>query len=72
MTRSPGCSTARARACARHGGGRPGRVPRPLPLHRVTPVEGAHPRLLAVLSYDPEPGKMLTEHTRKIFYGRVA
>ncbi len=41
-------------------------------LHRVTPVEGAHPRLLAVLSYDPEPGKMLTEHTRKIFYGRVA
>ncbi len=40
-------------------------------LHRVTPVEGARPRLLAVLSYDPEPGKMLTEHTRKIFYGRV-
>lgn len=41
-------------------------------LHRVTPVEGGAPRLLAVLSYDPEPGKMLTEHTRKIFYGRVA
>ncbi len=41
-------------------------------IHRVTPVEGARPRLLAVLSYDPEPGKMLTEHTRKIFYGRVA
>ncbi len=41
-------------------------------LHRVTPVEGEAPRLLAVLSYDPEPGKMLTEHTRKIFYGRVA
>ncbi len=41
-------------------------------LHRVTPVEGAHPRLLAVLSYDPEPGKMLTEHTRALFYGRVA
>ena len=41
-------------------------------LHRVTPVEGAHSRLLAVLSYDPKPGKMLTEHTRKIFYGRVA
>ena len=40
-------------------------------LHRVTPVEGEAPRLLAVLSYDPEPGKMLTEHTRKIFYGRV-
>ena len=41
-------------------------------LHRVIPVEGEAPRLLAVLSYDPEPGKMLTEHTRKIFYGRVA
>ncbi len=41
-------------------------------LHRVTPVEGTCPRLLAVLSYDPKPGKMLTEHTRKIFYGRVA
>ncbi len=41
-------------------------------LHRVTPVEGTRPRLLAVLSYDPEPGKMLTEHTRRIFYGRVA
>jgi hypothetical protein len=33
---------------------------------------GETARLLAVLSYDPEPGKMLTEQTRKIFYGRVA
>ncbi len=41
-------------------------------LHRVTPVEGETPRLLAVLSYDPKPGKMLTEHTRALFYGRVA
>ncbi len=41
-------------------------------LHRVTPIEGTCPRLLAVLSYDPKPGKTLTEHTRKIFYGRVA
>ena len=40
-------------------------------LHRVTPVEAGPPRLLAALSYDPEPGKTLTEHTRKIFYGRV-
>ncbi len=38
----------------------------------VAPVAAGRPRLLAVLSYDPEPGKMLTEHTRKIFYGRVA
>jgi hypothetical protein len=28
-------------------------------LHRVTPVEGARPRLLAALSYDPEPGRTL-------------
>lgn len=41
-------------------------------LHRVTPVEGEAPRLLAVLSYDPELGKTLTEHTRALFYGRVA
>ncbi len=40
-------------------------------LHRVTPVEAGPPRLLAALSYDPEPGKTLTEHTRRIFYGRV-
>ena len=38
-------------------------------LHRVTPVAAGPPRLLAVLSYHLEPGKMLTEHTRKIFYG---
>lgn len=41
-------------------------------LHRVTPVEGPTPRLLAVLSYDTEPGRMLTEHTRRLFYGRAA
>jgi hypothetical protein len=41
-------------------------------LHRVTPVEGATPRLIAVLSYDTEPGVMLTEHNRRLFYGRVA
>jgi hypothetical protein len=41
-------------------------------LHRVTPVEGQTPRLIAVLSYDPEPGVMLSEHNRRLFYGRVA
>ena len=41
-------------------------------LHRVTPVEGRRPRLVAVLSYDTEPGVMLSEHNRRIFYGRVA
>jgi hypothetical protein len=41
-------------------------------LHRVTPVEGARPRLVAVLSYDTQPGVMLSEHNRRLFYGRVA
>lgn len=41
-------------------------------LHRVTPVGGARPRIIAVLSYDPEPGVRLTEYNRRLFYGRVA
>ena len=41
-------------------------------LHRVTPVEGRAPRLIAVLSYDTKPGVMLTEFNRRLFYGRVA
>jgi hypothetical protein len=41
-------------------------------LHRVTPVEGDTPRIIAILSYDTKPGSMLTEYTRKLFYGRVA
>ncbi len=41
-------------------------------LHRVTPVEGVRPRIIAVLSYDPEPGKRLTPHTQRLFYGRAA
>ena len=40
-------------------------------LHRVTEVEGSAPRLIAVLSYDVEPGTTLTEHTRSTFYGRA-
>jgi hypothetical protein len=40
-------------------------------LHRVTPIEGRRLRLMAVLSYDTEPGVMLSEATRKTFYGRV-
>ena len=40
-------------------------------LHRVTPVEGHSPRLTAVLSYDTAPGVMLTEHNRRLFYGRT-
>ena len=41
-------------------------------LHRVTPVEGSQSRLVAVFTYDPEPGKTLAEHTRRTFYGRAA
>lgn len=41
-------------------------------LHRVTPVKGDRPRLVAVLSYDTQPGVMLTEHNRRLFFGRVA
>jgi predicted 2-oxoglutarate/Fe(II)-dependent dioxygenase YbiX len=41
-------------------------------IHRVTPVRGWIPRLLAVFSYDTRPGVMLTEHNRLLFYGRVA
>lgn len=40
-------------------------------LHRVTPIEGRRPRLMAVLSYETEPGVMLSEPTRMTFYGRV-
>jgi hypothetical protein len=40
-------------------------------LHRVTPIDGRRPRLMAVLSYDTEPGIMLSEATRRTFYGRV-
>ncbi|MGH6961518.1 MAG: HalD/BesD family halogenase [Dongiaceae bacterium] len=40
-------------------------------LHRVTPIDGHRPRLMAVLSYDTEPGITLSEPTRMTFYGRV-
>lgn len=39
-------------------------------LHRVSEVEATVPRLVAVLSYDVQPGTTLTPHTRKMFYGR--
>ncbi len=41
-------------------------------LHRVTPVKGLKPRVIAVLSCDPEPGKILHKDTRMTFYGRAA
>ena len=39
--------------------------------HRVTPVEGARPRLIAVYSYYEQPGVLFTAQERRGFYGRV-
>jgi hypothetical protein len=41
-------------------------------LHRVSPVAGDRPRIIAILSYDPQPGVQLSEFNRRLFYGRVA
>jgi len=41
-------------------------------LHRVTPVGGSDPRLVAVLSYSPDVGVVSDPHNRKTFYGRIA
>lgn len=41
-------------------------------LHRVTPVRSADPRIVAVLSYDKCAGVCLSEHDRRLFYGRIA
>jgi hypothetical protein len=41
-------------------------------LHRVTAVRGGGPRIVAVLSYDKCAGLCLSEHDRRLFYGRIA
>ena len=38
-------------------------------MHRVTPIEGATPRISLVLSYEEEPGVRLDVATRKFFFG---
>lgn len=40
--------------------------------HRVTPVEGARPRMIAVLTYYERPGAKFTETEQLGFYGRTA
>lgn len=40
-------------------------------LHRVTEVEGARPRMMAILAYEPRPGVMFNDETRIRFYGRA-
>lgn len=39
-------------------------------IHRVTPVQGQTPRLVAVLSYEDEPDVFFSEAARTRFYGR--
>lgn len=41
-------------------------------IHRVTRVHGNQDRLLAVLSYDEQPGQRMSEFTQRTFYGRSA
>ena len=40
--------------------------------HRITPVEGAKERMIAVYSYYEFPGKVFTEEERIGFYGRAS
>ncbi len=40
-------------------------------IHRVSPTEGALPRMLAVLAYNSEEGVELSENARLTFYGRL-
>lgn len=41
-------------------------------LHRVTPIEGDVPRLVALLAYDTKPGTCSSELLRAFRYGRTA
>ncbi len=40
-------------------------------LHRVSPIEGPRPRLMAVFSYAPQPGTHSDPHNLMTFYGRT-
>jgi hypothetical protein len=41
-------------------------------LHRVSPIEGGTPRLVALFGYDTKPGTMSTDLLKEVRYGRVA
>ena len=41
-------------------------------IHRVTPITGATPRLVALLAYDTKPGTLSSDGLRLVRYGRVA
>jgi hypothetical protein len=40
-------------------------------IHRVTPIEGETPRLIALLGYDTKPGTMSSDHLKMRRYGRT-
>jgi len=41
-------------------------------LHRVSPIRGTTPRLVALFGYDTRPGTMSSELLKEVRYGRVA
>ena len=41
-------------------------------IHRVSPINGSTPRLVALLGYDTKPGTMSSELLKEVRYGRVA
>jgi hypothetical protein len=41
-------------------------------LHRVSPIRGTTPRLVALFGYDSRPGTMSSELLKEVRYGRVA
>ena len=41
-------------------------------IHRVSPIVGATPRLVALLGYDSKPGTMSSELLKEVRYGRKA
>jgi hypothetical protein len=41
-------------------------------LHRVSPIEGSTPRLVALLGYDTKPGTMSSDLLKEVRYGRIA
>jgi hypothetical protein len=41
-------------------------------IHRVSPIAGSTPRLVALLGYDTKPGTMSSELLKEVRYGRVA
>ncbi len=42
------------------------------PLHRVTMVKGALPRIMLTMSFDTEPGVQFSEEIRRRYSGRIA